>query len=138
MKLRGYKKGDAGSLTLRPGDEWYALEDETIMRGPAYTFTRKGKPVACMGLLPNYHGVASIWAVITDDARGKGLALTRAAKDLLDFLINRLDLHRVQAYVRADNAEYRRWIRILGFQVECTLKQATPDKSDLYLAVRFN
>jgi RimJ/RimL family protein N-acetyltransferase len=131
MVVRPYQKGDITKIRIRIGDDWGGFSENAVLSGLAYTLFENGKPVASGGIIPAWEGVGGAWCVISDDVRGQGLRLTRVAKDLMRSTMAIMKIHRLQAFVRTDQPEYRRWAEVFGFEVEGIARCAAPDKTDL-------
>ncbi len=129
--MRHYEFGDLKDFKERDGDylnydSSYQATDDT------YSLVNEtGQVVAVMGLVILHEGVAGVWAVISDDARGHGTAVTRYARKLIKRWLYIHVLHRIQALVRVDKEEYKRWIMLLGFEYESTMRKVTPDQRDM-------
>lgn len=132
ITFEDYQAGDLGRVKARDCDDFdYPTVEKQIEN--SYTFTVKvdGEPVALLAIHPDMPGVASAWAIISDDARGQhAYRLTKGARAICESLMRDLNLHRLHSYVQPIE-EYRRWIRVLGFSYESTAHQALPDRGDL-------
>lgn len=131
LRMRLYEYGDLNNFKERDGDYLnydasYQANDDTYS-----LINEKNEVVAVMGLVVLHDGVAGVWAVISDNARGHGIAVTRFAKKLLKRWIYVYVLHRIQAMVRVDKDEYKRWIQLIGFEYESTMRKVSPDKRDM-------
>ena len=138
MVIKNYIEGDIAKVRIRLGDDLGGFSESAISNGPAYTFWKDEEPVAVMGVIPAYTGVGGVWCVISDSARGKGTELSRRARRLLTLTMERLNLHRVHAFVRRDNSEYIRWARFMGFNVEGVMFKGTPEKKDMVIMAKVN
>jgi len=129
--MREYEYGDLINFKARDGDY---LNYDASYQADSTTYTlinEANKVVAVMGLIILHEGVAGVWAVISDDARGHGIAVTRYARKLIKRWIHNYVLHRIQTVVRVDREEYKRWIRLIGFEYESTMRKVSPDKRDM-------
>lgn len=138
LRIRYYEYGDMDNFKEREGD-YFNFDPQHQATNDTYSLVNeKDEVVAVMGFILFHEGVGAVWAVISDDARGHGIAVTRYAKTLLKRWINDYGLFRVQALVRVDRPEYKRWIKLLGFDYESTMRKVTPDRRDMecYALVR--
>ncbi len=90
-----------------------------------FTVEADGTPVAIGGLQSiNYiHGDGVLPILVTKSTRGLGLGLGIAVI-LLDMAFDRLRMHRITTYFRADNLRSERLTRRLGFHEEGRMRQA--------------
>ena len=132
MNVRPYQPGDIGENFHRPRDLVRPLNNVLMAHG---SFVRSIEVdegvIAVVGMQIRWPGVADVWAVVSDDARGHGLQLTRAVKHLLKQFATELGLWRVSTLVKAGVEENQRWIEALGFVYESTEVAAGPDGRDL-------
>ena len=115
----------------------YGIEDAVDM-GVAETMFAADEPIAAYGLVSLWEGVATIWAILSDEATDTyPIAMTRRVKFMLEELIEGMELVRVEAQARVDHPEAREWLEMLGFSVECTMEAWGPgDHADYYLMSR--
>ena len=91
--------------------------------GPAHTAMRDGKVLACVGLMHQWDGRATAWAVMTKNVGGADyLAIHRAVKRFMK-LIN---YRRIDATVLCTFENAIRWAEMLGF------KRETPEPMQNY------
>ena len=138
IELRGYLPCDVFEVQRRNGDFINLDADVGEASVFAATFVSGTRPVGCVGGQVQWPGVAQIWAVLSDDLRGHGLAVTRACRRLLARECEKYAIRRVHCLVRADNGEYLRWISLLGFEHEFTMHRAAPDGADLWGMTRWS
>lgn len=95
--------------------------------------------LAVVGIAPQWKGVGTVWTLLSDEARGHGVALTRGMLRYLAMLHREWNYWRLQATVEAGDEAARLWIIQLGFQYEGTMVAYGPDlkNHDLYARVRF-
>lgn len=136
VEFRPYRKGDVFELELRVGDDYgskqiYEYEDDVI----AFTLLEDDKPIMCWGIVEMLPGVGHMWAYITDEARGHGIAIVRHGRRIIDRTLGTI-FHRLQSNVRADSEEYMRFTELFGFEKEGLMRQATADRKDLWMYAR--
>ncbi len=108
---------------------WMAIQKEK--RGPAFTAVADDRIFACAGVFILWRGVAVGWAVLSPEMPKYGIWLTRTIKRVLDDAIRVYKLHRLETMVEANNDQYRRWVKVLGFTPENGVARAyTADKKD--------
>jgi len=89
--------------------------------------------VAAGGFLPIWSGRVLAWALI-----GKGasmIAVTRAAREILSRFS---ELPRIEATIDLTFPEAIRWIELLGFQREGTMRKCGPNGEDFAMYARVN
>ena len=97
--------------------------------GPAFTVTKGDDVMACVGTIPQWPGNARAWAIISQNAGSCMLAMTRAIRTWLRFH----NEGRVDCAVDCDFAEAVRWVELLGFKREGTMRAYTPERRDCFL-----
>lgn len=102
--------------------------------GPAFTGVDGDRIVICAGLVPLWPGRSSLWALLSVHAAKFMLAIHRAT---LRFLATRTD-RRIEATCATGFKEAHRWLEMLGFTREGTLRGFTPEgfDHDMYSRVR--
>ena len=148
MRVRPYRTGDLDHITRRSrddlGDDQFENTKAICEKNVTFTFEHDGIPVAICGCEViqrgnlNYpcSGSAQCWSVISDDARGNGLGLTKAIKKMIDDFAHSNNIGSMQAVVKPQIQENIRWIELLGFYFESTMVKAGPDGVDLAMYVR--
>lgn len=137
LNVRPYTAGDRECIKVRNIDLGQdIIAENLILQSLSYTIFIGEEPVACGGVIPAGGGVVGCWTIISDNVRGQGLALTRKTKFLLADAMRCYDAHRAQMIVVPGKKEYMRWAKLLGFETEGLLRQATHDKQDRYLMAK--
>jgi hypothetical protein len=98
--------------------------------GPAYTLLTGDKPIICAGVAILGPGVGEAWALISKHLPDHPLSVYKGVKRVLEAIIDKQHLHRVQAVVKEDDQTSVRWIERLRFVREGILRQFGPDKTD--------
>lgn len=99
-----------GDVVKTPG---YARQLEKA--GPAHTAMRDGKVLACIGLMEQWPGRATAWAIMAQEIGGADyLAIHRA---VLRF-VKLIGYRRIDATVAANFPNAIRWAKLLGFKCE--------------------
>ena len=92
--------------------------------GPAWSAVTDGAVLGCAGLTVE-GDTATAWAVLSDELRGRPMALYRAVSRRLDGLAPRY--RRIRACLAADFTPGVRWLRGLGFRPVRTLPVYGPN-----------
>ena len=141
MKIRPYRPGDIEHMLHRTRDDFgnESLHGTRFLceQGNTYVGEVDGVPVALWGTQIIWKGVVHVWTLITDDARGHGLSLTKTIKRMLDEFCIANNIVRCESVVKSDIEENIRWLKTLGFEYEATQKHASPQGGDLDIFVRF-
>lgn len=129
MIVRPYEKGDEANIKAR---EQVADFDCNF----AWTVEIDSIPVAIWGLNEFTISTAHIWAIVSDDVRGKGIEFTKKAKKMFDLVFNTYSYKRVQTFIAGNVEENARWVELFGLEYEATMKSAMPDGSDMKIYAR--
>jgi len=100
------------------------------------SFLDGDRVLGVLGAWPGCHGVATVWAQLSDELLARPVALCKGARHWLEYIADREALHRLQTTIRPDHDAALRWARWLGFEREGLMEQATPQRSDLWLYAR--
>lgn len=87
--------------------------------GPGWSVRIDGQLVALGGYTELWHGRAALWGFLGAHCRPAMVAMTRRVRAEIEAL----DYERVEAYVALSHVEGHRWIRMLGFQREGTMRR---------------
>lgn len=117
------------------------IRKQTILRirgGCGVTLHIDSKPILIAGVYPVWDvlGVGAIWACVSEEAYKYPLALTKNVKAFIERNAQDLGYWRLDFTVRCDYPKGVKWARLLGFDIEATLKQFGLDKSDYYIMTR--
>lgn len=104
--------------------------------GPAWTLLLDGDPVGCGGVVLLWPGVGEAWSLSAESAAAIPLALHRAVREGLAEAQMRYRLHRIQAAVLACHVVGRRWLALLGFEEEGTMRKYGPGGHDFVRMAR--
>ena len=92
-----------------------------------------GEPVAVNGVVPVRPGVVVAGAFGTAKWRMTLKDMTRWSQGFVIPALRTSSFHRGEAYVLAANTDSRRWIELLGGEVECLLKGYGRQREDFLL-----
>lgn len=108
----------------------------TVTAGPAWTLCLDGSPVACGGVVLLWRGVGEAWSLSAEGLGPFALRLHRIVAARLAEAEARHALHRIQASVRTDNNQGRRWLARLHFREEGVMKGYGPMGHDFMRLAR--
>ncbi len=113
-------------------------ESRFLLRENARTWLDDDSILAIAGIAPMWKGVGTVWTLISENARGLGLTLTRNMLGFLVMLRDERGFWRLQATVERGDERARLWILRLGFAYEGTMVAYAPDGKthDMYARVR--
>lgn len=138
---RQYIEPDLDRFTLRDRDNMHSDIDGyrhlAAISSVCQTLQVQGslEVAGIVGLNKLWDGVAQVWLLTSDVARGHGVSYTKECKRLMDFHSSRLGIHRVHIVVDAGIQENLRWAKVLGFEYESTMRHAAPDGGDMLVMV---
>ena len=113
-------------------------QTRTLLRDNARTWEDDGEILAIVGVSPMWKGVGQVWTMLTENARERGVVLTRGVVGFLSMLHSERGYHRLQATVTRGDETGRLWILRLGFEYEGMMLAYGPDlqSHSLYSRVR--
>lgn len=139
MRIEPFKPEHLETLLLQPSQVMLQpyLNDrnygEFLFRGgPAYSGLDGDRVIACMGLIPLWENRAQGWGLISSNAGAYFNQITKA-------VLHTMELHpfrRIEASVKCDFQPGHRWIKMLGFEREGTMRCYAPDGDDYDLYAR--
>lgn len=103
--------------------------------GPCFTGrdADTGHILGCAGMWLRHNGVGESWGLVARSASGKEmLAITRAVRHFLDARME----HRISGTCISGWIAGQRWLRLLGFEYEGTMRRYTEDGRDVDLYAR--
>lgn len=110
----------------RPHIQDYAVD------GLSYTAMCDGKVYAMFGLYPLWKGVAEAWLLPSAKLENRKMVFHKACLRFFPYASEKLNLHRIQVYVRSSNVQAVKWIEMMYFNREGLLKRYGPDINDYY------
>ena len=118
------------SIINKPG-----YGESLAVAGPAYSAIDGDQVFACMGMIPQWEDRAIAWGLISAEAGQHFRAITKA-------VLRSMELHpfrRIETAVACNFPQGHRWVKMLGFEREGTMRAYTPfgDDCDLYARVRW-
>ena len=102
-------------LTPLLKDHEYAAALE--LKDLTWTGKINGFVVGCAGIRPQWEGRAITWALLGQIQKSAWLSVTRKVVETMD-LAHQLGTKRIEANVKADFPPGRRWVELMGFELE--------------------
>jgi hypothetical protein len=119
---------DALSSPRFPKIAHVKLYTQTLQYG--YYVEDGGKVQAMGGIFPWWEGVAEVWLLQASDIHLESLTFVRAMRRLIDGLMDRNHLWRLQATALTREDRHWRLLEVLGFEREGRMIKFGPDKND--------
>ena len=101
-----------------------------VAPGLAFTGLIDGYVIASAGIKPLWPGVGEAWIVASDNMPKKKLSVIKLIRENFDRMIQDNNFVRVQAGVRYDWPEAKRFAEFLGFEHEGIMRKYGPDGQD--------
>jgi hypothetical protein len=108
--------GQKNQAPLTP-DNLYAL----IKSGPTWAVKRNGRVIAIGGHSPLWEGRTVLWGYLSNGCTPVMAALTRKIKNEVKALA--VDFPRIEAYAERHHKSGNRWLKMLGFTREGTMRK---------------
>lgn len=99
---------------------------ESLLAGNCFTGVHEGKVVAVGGILPVCDGRAFLHMIVSEDMPHQWIKLYRAGRRL----INAIQGDYVRLETLSATPESDRWLEMLGFEYEGTLRRILPNGCD--------
>jgi len=140
MRIEPFRPDHLALLALQPAQAYMGPQLTDLAYGkqlaayPAFTALQADRVLGCAGLVPQWEGRAIVWALLAADI-GRGMVVVHRAVDR--FLSLRTE-RRIEATCDHSFGAASRWLLMLGFQHEGTMRAFTPDghDHDLYARVQ--
>ena len=136
MEIRAFQPQDLYALSLQDAqiglhhivrEKGYGEALAAV--GQAYTATKDGDIIACVGTIPQWPGYSRAWALIGGSAGRCMTPLTRGIKRWLKFH----NPGRIDTAVHCDFPQAIRWAELIGLSCEGLMRKYDPDGRDCYL-----
>lgn len=108
---------------------WQGVVDS----GHAFAGLVDGELIGCAGYSQPWQGVAEVWVWDTPKVHDHPMLVHKLIHRTLKRIEKEHDLWRVSCEVRVGNERAVRWVELMGFKYEGTMKKRGPDGSDFYL-----
>lgn len=135
--LRALKEEDGQRLSMQSLEE--ILENPTLcglLPDWCRTYWHEDHPLGVLGAWPAWHGVAVVWAQLSDELLARPITLCKGALHWIRFIVAREGIHRLQATIEPGHDAALRWARWLDFEREGLMERASPQGTDLWLYAR--
>ena len=130
--------GNLNSEKNRPAIEISQFMDEVVVQDLCFTGIINEEIVACGGIYPMWDGVGEAWFIGSKLVYKHPILITKTIRQYLNKLMNIKNFHRVQAYVKQDWEQAKRWIELVGMQKEGMVRKFSPDGRDHILYAKVN
>lgn len=138
--IRPFEPEDWNNIDLR---QWERdnVNKESVFAvstyGILFTVFGDGEIIALMGFYEKWKGVFEVLIFPSNNTPKHPAYYVRKVRSLLDTIAKSHGMRRQQAYARACD-EDDKWMKVLGFKCEGTLKEFTARREDCRMWVRFN
>jgi hypothetical protein len=110
---------------------WLGNINEVRQLYPVLSVYYGGFIAGVMGVLPQYPGVLDIWSVTNiDTGRRHALSYVRDTRNILELAVEVYKPRRINSLVKA-NSINSKWNRLLGFEEEFIMREASPEATDM-------
>lgn len=128
--IRSILDGNMDSLARKSFGIADDIADDLVAPGLSFSGIVDGYVIASAGIKPLWKGVGEGWFVASDNMPKKKLSVIKLIRENFDSMIQENNLVRVQAGVRADWLEAKRFAEFLGFEHEGIMRKYGPDGQD--------
>ena len=129
IEVREYRTGDMEFVRKNPFQDEVKNYPELIIPANTYTAVFDGVIIAVGGITIFHEGVGEAWIIMVKQSKKIdmfGLKACRAIGKHLDDMIERLEMRRTEANVRANFTAAIRFTEALGFKFDCERKNFFP------------
>ena len=128
-----YLSGDLQRINGSPEDDFGMSEELLTQTKYSYTICVNDKPIACMGIIPLWDGVAQGWVKVDANADRHAIMLVRSAKKLIQFIMEDANLVRMHTPIRAESKKIIKWVEMIGFKFESKMEKAGQGGKDMLM-----
>ena len=146
MSWRNAEYEDLGRVDVAdadPSNDCRSMLEDTpevrdFLKQDGRTWEEGGVVLAVVGVAYKWRGVGEVWTLLSDDAKGRGIALSLGVTRFIAMLHRERGYCRLQATAEHGDAVAAEWLRRLGFEHEGTMAAYAPNGSthELYARVR--
>lgn len=136
FEVVAYRWEHLAGMTFQASQKHYAIGEaqaKGVDNGLAWTGLFDGRPIACAGLVPIWPGRYEAWAFFCEDFPTVVFPAIHAAAIRR---MNKLRARRIETPLDPTAPNAARWARLLGFEIEGTMRGYAPDGRDMLLAAR--
>lgn len=117
---------------------WQRREDREIYAnyprlGPSYTLLDGDIPIISGGVAIMWQGVGDSWMLVSKHIRRYPLSVYKNVSSIMESIIERHKLHRIQTVIKEDDSTAIIWIERLGYTREGVLRQFGPDRQNYFI-----
>jgi len=135
MEFKRYQKGDLSKiLNISELKAFQFVPEDSIDPNLSWSFYDDNALVACGGFVQLWFGVYEAWVHVLDYDTFLSYKICLIKKFRRE--ISQLDYHRLQATVNEKTINYQKFMHLLGFTVEGTLKFYGPTKDNHIMFAR--
>lgn len=98
----------------------------------AYALVKDEDCLGVGGIILVHSGVGHIWMAMSDDLEDNKKTFYKLMKQLIKPLMNRNNLHRIQADISTKYPQWLNWVERYGFVNEGIMKAYGIDRTDYY------
>ena len=113
-----------------------AYAEELHEPGATYTVIHNGKIILCCGIVNMWPGVGEGWGIASSYIHQSKMPFIRVARQVLDDVVEKNNLWRVQGVVKVGWASALRFSKFFGFEVEGVMRQYGPERGDYFRIAR--
>jgi hypothetical protein len=113
----------------------FILDKLPLPGADGVTLTCDGKILCCFGFITRVPGVVEVWLFPSIYVRDHSIVFVREINGYIESTAQVLNWHRVQT-LTPDNLLHRKWMRILGFVEEGTMRKYH-EKKDYIMSARY-
>lgn len=119
-RLIPFKAEHLLTFTSRDYEYHEPYEDmlEKEKRGPAFTATANGEIIGCAGVIIQWTGMGSAWAVFSPKISTYPIWTTRMVRRALRDIVRSYQLKRIEMAALKNNVRNQNWALFLGFTPE--------------------
>jgi hypothetical protein len=118
LAILGYSLRNENSMGYQDAEKQARLY---AAAGEGFTFTHDGEIVGCGGIMMLRRGLGEAWTLVSSRHDVHPLKIHRTTKRMLEILMAKHSLRRVQASTLKSDPYGAQWLALLGFKCE------TPD-----------
>lgn len=119
-------------------EEYLEYVDVNTYDGLTWSGIGNGKVVCIFGFRPMWRAVGEVWLLPGNGIERHAISVLRGARKILDSVMDKFELRRLQIAVSCHNDTAYRFAKKLYFEEEALMKNYGPEGSDYKLMVRLN
>lgn len=137
LNFRPFETSDVMNIELDyefSGESRMGLASHNNIVG--YTLEQGNEILAVGGVHIMWFGVGEAWLLVSPKALEKPVALARYSKQLLNAIVGKTDIRRIQASVHCDDERAFQFANWLGFDYEGKMRKYGVEGDDYYRLAR--